>query len=54
MIFSTKITKLISQDKKENITSREEIAALAEIGADQGIFSESENKIIQTYLIFKN
>lgn len=50
VIFSTKITKLISENKKENITSREEIAALAEIGADQGIFSESENKIIQNIL----
>ena len=50
VIFSTKITKLISENKKENITSREEIAALAEIGTDQGIFSENENKIIQNIL----
>ena len=50
VIFSTKITKLISNNKKENITSREEIAALAEIGTDQGIFSENENKIIQNIL----
>ena len=50
VILSTKITNLISQDKKENITSREEISALAEIGADQGIFSENENKIIQNIL----
>ncbi len=53
VIFSTKITKIISQDKKENITSREEIAALAEIGTDQGIFSENENKIIQNILNLK-
>ena len=53
VIFSTKITKLISQNKKENITSREEIAALAEIGTDQGIFSENENKIIQNILNLK-
>ena len=50
VIFSTKITNLISQNKKENITSREEIAALAEIGTNQGVFSENENKIIQNIL----
>lgn len=50
VILSTKITKLISNNKKENITSREEIAALADIGKDQGVFSENENKIIQNIL----
>ena len=50
VLLSTKITKLISNNKKENITSREEIAALADIGTDQGIFSENENKIIQNIL----
>ncbi len=50
VIFSTKITKLITNNKKENITSREEISALAQIGTNQGIFSENENKIIQNIL----
>ena len=50
VVLSTKITKLISNNKKENITSREEIAALAKIGTDQGVFSENENKIIQNIL----
>ena len=50
VILSTKITKLISQNKKESTTSREEIAALAEIGTDEGVFSENENKIIQNIL----
>mgnify|MGYP001164830109 FL=1 len=53
VVLSTKITKLISNNKKENITSREEIAALADIGTDQGIFSENENKIIQNILKLK-
>ncbi len=53
VLLSTKITKLISSDKKENITTREEIAALADIGADQGVFSENENKIIQNILKLK-
>ena len=50
VILSTKITKLISKDTKSNITSREEIAALADIGTNQGIFSKKENKIIQNIL----
>ena len=50
VILSTKITKLISKNKKESTTSREEIAALAEIGTDEGVFSENENKIIQNIL----
>tara|TARA_B100000902_G_scaffold189513_1_gene181250 strand:+ start:195 stop:1250 length:1056 start_codon:yes stop_codon:yes gene_type:complete len=53
VILSTKITKLISNNKKENITSREEIAALADIGTNQGIFSENENKMIQNILKLK-
>ena len=53
VIFSIKITKLISKNKKENITSREEIAALADIGTNEGIFSENENKIIQNILKLK-
>ena len=50
VILSTKITKLISNNKQEKITSREEIAALADIGTDQGVFSENENKMIQNIL----
>ena len=50
VIISTKITKLISKNKKEDVTSREEIAALANIGANEGVFSEKENKIIQNIL----
>ena len=53
VVLSTKITKLISNNKKENITSREEISALADIGTDQGVFSENENKIIQNILKLK-
>jgi len=53
VVLSTKITKLISNNDQDNITSREEIAALADIGTDQGIFSENENKIIQNILKLK-
>lgn len=50
VIFSIQITKIISQNKKDETTSREEISALAKIGTDEGVFSENENKIIQNIL----
>ncbi|MBN2167408.1 MAG: HlyC/CorC family transporter [Marinilabiliaceae bacterium] len=54
VIMSALITKLISGNRKEQTTSREEIAALASIGADEGLFSDKENKIIQNILRLKN
>jgi len=54
VIMSALITKIISNNKNEQTTSREEIAALASIGADEGLFSEKENKIIQNILKLKN
>jgi len=53
VIMSAFITKLISKNKQEQTTSREEIAALANIGADEGIFSNKEHKIIQNLLRLK-
>ena len=50
VVLSTKITKQISSDNNESKTSREEIAALADMGKDQGVFSENENRIIQNIL----
>ena len=54
VIMSAFITRLISSTKEEQSTSREEIAALASIGADEGLFSDKENKIIQNILKLKN
>lgn len=54
VIMAAFITRLISSSKKEKSTSREEIAALASIGADEGLFSDKENKIIQNILKLKN
>ncbi len=54
VVMSAVITKLISKNKHEKTTSREEIAALANIGADEGIFSSKEHKIIQNLLRLKN
>lgn len=54
VVVSAFVTKLISKNKEEQTTSREEIAALASIGADEGLFSDGENKIIQNILRLKN
>jgi CBS domain containing-hemolysin-like protein len=45
---------VISKNKIDQTTSREEIAALANIGADEGVFSKKEHKIIQNLLRLKN
>ena len=54
VLMSAVITKLISKNVQEQTTSREEIAALANIGADEGVFSNEEHKIIQNLLRLKN
>ena len=52
--LSSWITKVFSNEGNEQTTSREEIAAIASIGADEGLFTEKENKIIQNVLKLKN
>ncbi len=54
VIMSAFITKIISNNKAEQTTSRDEIAALANIGAGEGLFSDKENIIIQNILKLKN
>lgn len=54
VVMSAVITKLISKNKYEQTTSREEIAVLTNIGADEGVFSNKEHKIIQNLLKLKN
>ena len=48
--MSAVITKLFTKPTDEKTTSREEIAALASIGEEEGLFSSKENKIIQNIL----
>lgn len=50
VVASAYLTKLLSRKEKETTTSREEISALANIGAQEGIFGEKENKIIQNII----
>jgi CBS domain containing-hemolysin-like protein len=54
VIISSYLTKLLSRDKIELTTSREEISALASIGTQEGIFADKENKIIQNLIKLKS
>lgn len=54
VLLSALITKLFSGKQKGPSTSREEISALASIGAHEGLFNEKEYKIIQNLLRLKN
>ena len=53
VLMSAKITRLFSNNSEEQTTSREEIAALASIGANEGLFTDKENLIIQNILRLK-
>lgn len=52
--MSSILTRLLSRKKEEFTTSREEISALASIGAQEGIFEDKENKIIQNLIKLKS
>lgn len=51
--MSSILTKMLSREKSELTTSREEISALASIGMQEGIFVDKENKIIQNLIKLK-
>lgn len=54
VLFSAIITKIFTGKSHGLSTSREEISAMASIGADQGIFSQKEHIIIQNIIKLKN
>lgn len=53
VIVSSVLTKLLSRNKSEFTTSREEVSALASIGTEEGVFAENENRIIQNLIKLK-
>ncbi len=53
VVMSAFITRIISKNSSQQSTSREEIAALASIGTDEGLFSDKENRVIQNILKLK-
>ena len=44
------VTKLIAKEDEESAVSREEVAAMADVGEDEGVIDEGENKIIQNVI----
>jgi CBS domain containing-hemolysin-like protein len=54
VLISGYIMNKLSKNKNIKTTSREEISALANIGVNEGIFGEKENKIIQNLIRLKN
>jgi CBS domain containing-hemolysin-like protein len=54
VMASSLITRILSKNKSEFTTSREEVSALASIGTQEGVFAESENRIIQNLIKLKN
>ncbi|MFT5749861.1 MAG: CBS domain containing-hemolysin-like protein, partial [Ancylomarina sp.] len=53
VIMSVYLTKIFSKYSKDVSVSREEISVMANIGAEEGVFKESENKIIQNLIKLK-
>lgn len=53
VIVSAYLTRLLSRKEAGFTTSREEISALANIGEEEGIFGDKENKIIQNLIKLK-
>lgn len=53
VVLSNYITKLFSANTMEHTISREEISAMANIGTEEGVLEEKENKIIQNLVRLK-
>ena len=56
VILSELITKIFSSKEKENAVtvSREEVSAMVDMGTDEGVFKESERRIIKSCLRLSN
>ncbi|MEG2178640.1 MAG: CBS domain-containing protein, partial [Bacteroidales bacterium] len=53
VILSEQLTRLISSHNKEVTVSREEVSAMVNIGAEEGIFQDEETKAIQNVITLK-
>ncbi len=54
VILSKALTRILSRSGKDQTVSREEISAMANIGEEEGIFEERENKVIQNLIRLKS
>lgn len=53
IVLSTKITQLISKEKKYKSFSREELQAIADIGLEEGQFREQESRILKNLFLLR-
>ncbi|MGK7396761.1 MAG: hemolysin family protein [Candidatus Cyclobacteriaceae bacterium M3_2C_046] len=53
VILSLGLTKIIRRNQKQTTTSREEIAAMASLGTEEGVFEEGESRIINNLIKLK-
>ncbi len=54
VIVTEWLTKLISRDEPEQTVSREEVSAMVNVGEEEGVFEQSEKKIIQNLIKLDN
>jgi CBS domain containing-hemolysin-like protein len=54
VLLSQGITKVLSRSDKDQTVSREEISAMANIGEEEGMLEERENKVIQNLIRLKS
>lgn len=55
VVMSQWLTRLISRKKDGEVAvSREEVAAMADMGEDEGVIDEDENKIIQNIITLED
>jgi CBS domain containing-hemolysin-like protein len=54
VLVSAALTRMLTRKDVSLTTSREEISALANIGTEEGIFGDKENKIIQNLIKLKS
>lgn len=52
--ISEKLTKLLAGDSAPHIVTREELAAMAEIGEQQGVLDAGESRILETLICFRD
>ncbi len=54
VLLSQGITKIISGNRKKSTISRAEVSAMAEIGHKEGIFAETESKMLKNMIRLRN
>jgi CBS domain containing-hemolysin-like protein len=54
VMLSKGITTWLASDEKRPTLSREEFSAMADMGAEEGVFEESESKILKNLIRFKS